>query len=57
MRRSAVLALAAVLAAGCSAVSIASSAGAAVACAPAWSASAVYVNGNQASHQGKNYQA
>jgi hypothetical protein len=30
---------------------------AAVACAPAWSASAVYVNGNQASYQGKNYQA
>jgi chitinase len=30
---------------------------AAVACAPAWSASAVYVNGNQASYSGKNYQA
>jgi chitinase len=30
---------------------------AAVACAPAWSASAVYVNGNQASQSGHNYTA
>ena len=32
-------------------------ASAAVACAPAWSASTVYVKGNQASYQNKNYEA
>ncbi len=57
MRRSAVLALAAALAAGGSAVYIASSANAAVACNPAWSASTVYVNGNNVSYQSKNYTA
>ena len=57
MRRSAVLALAAALAAGGSAVYIASSASAAVACNPAWSASTVYVNGNNVSYQSKNYTA
>jgi chitinase len=57
MRRSAVLALAAALAAGGSAVYIASSASAAVACNPAWSASTVYVNGNNVSYQSRNYTA
>src|ERR1700754_1783128 len=33
------------------------SAAAAVSCAPAWSASAVYVGGNQASQSGHNYTA
>jgi chitinase len=32
-------------------------ASAAAACAPAWSASSVYVKGNQASYQGNNYEA
>src|SRR5688572_26985440 len=57
MRRSAVLALAAALAAGGSAIYIASSATAAVACNAAWSASTVYVNGNNVSYQSKNYTA
>jgi chitinase len=43
--------------AGGSAVYFAGSASAAAACAPAWSASAVYVNGNQASQSGHNYTA
>ncbi|MEU1810590.1 carbohydrate-binding protein [Micromonospora aurantiaca (nom. illeg.)] len=57
MRRSAVLALAAVLAAGATTVHLASSASAAAACYPAWSSSTVYVGGGQASYQGVNYQA
>ncbi|WFF05917.1 glycosyl hydrolase family 18 protein [Micromonospora sp. WMMD1076] len=57
MRRSAVLALAAVLAAGATTVYLASSASAAAACYPAWSSSTVYVGGGQASYQGVNYQA
>jgi chitinase len=57
MRRSLILSLVAVLAAGGSAVYLASSADAAVACAPAWSATAVYVGGNQASQSGHNYTA
>jgi chitinase len=57
MRRSLILALAAALAAGGSAVYLASSASAAEACAPAWSASAVYVKDNKASYQSRNYTA
>jgi chitinase len=57
MRRSVILSLVAALAAGGSAVYLASTADAAVACTPAWSASAVYVNGNQASQTGHNYTA
>ncbi|PTA43248.1 carbohydrate-binding protein, partial [Micromonospora sp. RP3T] len=57
MRRPAVLALAAVLAAGATTVYLASSASAAAACYPTWSSSAVYVGGGQASYQGVNYQA
>jgi chitinase len=57
MRRSLILALAAALAAGGSAVYLASSASAAEACAPAWSASEVYVKDNKASYQSRNYTA
>jgi chitinase len=57
MRRSLALAIAATVAAGGSAVYIASSASAAVACHPAWSASTVYVKGNQVSYQARNYTA
>ncbi|WFE36424.1 glycosyl hydrolase family 18 protein [Micromonospora sp. WMMD975] len=57
MRRPALLALAAVLAAGGTTVYLASSASAATACHPTWSSSAVYVGGGQASYQGVNYQA
>src|ERR671921_1707540 len=57
MRRSLILALAASLAAGGSAVYLASSASAAQACAPGWSASAVYVKDNKVSYQSKNYTA
>ena len=57
MRRSLVLALSAVLAAAGSAVYIGSSASAAVACAPAWSSSAIYVKDNTVSYQSKNYTA
>ncbi|WBC16646.1 glycosyl hydrolase family 18 protein [Micromonospora sp. WMMA1998] len=57
MRRPAILALAAVLAAGAATVYLASSASAAAACYPTWSSSAVYVGGGQASYQGVNYQA
>ena len=57
MRRSLVLAMAVSLLATGSIVYVASSAGAAVACQAPWSATAVYVGGNQASYQGHNYQA
>jgi chitinase len=57
MRRSMIFAMSVVLAAGGATVYLASSASAAVACAPAWSASAVYVNGNSASQNGHNYTA
>ena len=57
MRRSVVLGLAAVLTAGGVAVQVASIASAAEACAPAWSASQVYVGGNVASYQSHNYRA
>jgi chitinase len=56
MSRSLILALAASLAAGTT-VYLASSASAATACAPAWSATAVYVGGNSASQNGHNYNA
>jgi chitinase len=55
--RSVILATIAALAAGGTAVYIAGSASAAVACAPAWSATAVYVGGNVASQSGHNYGA
>ena len=57
MRRSLVLAVSAALVAAGSAVYIASSASAAVACAPAWSSSAIYVKDNSVSYQSKNYTA
>jgi chitinase len=59
MRRSRSLILATVtaLAAGGGATYFAGNASAAVACAPAWSASAVYVGGNTASQNGHNYTA
>jgi chitinase len=57
MRRTLILAVVAALAAGGSAVYIASSASAAVACAPAWSATQVYTANNQASQSGHNYTA
>jgi chitinase len=57
MRRSLILAVTAALAASGATVYIASSASAAVACAPAWSSSAVYVKDNQVSYQSKNYTA
>src|SRR3954464_2953649 len=57
MRRSIALAMAASLAAAGTTVYLASSASAATACAPAWSATAVYVGGNSASQNGHNYAA
>src|SRR3954463_5583589 len=57
MRRPLILAVVAALAAGGSAVYLASSADAAVTCAPAWSATQVYTNGNQAAQSGHNYTA
>ena len=55
--RSVILATIAALAAGVAAVDIAGSASAAVACAPAWSATAIYVGGNVASQNSHNYSA
>jgi chitinase len=55
--RSVSLAVTAALVAGGAAVYIAGSASAAAACAPAWSASQVYVGGNSASQNGHNYGA
>jgi len=57
MRRSLILAMAVSLAAAGTTVYLASSASAATACASAWSATAVYVNGNSASQNGHNYTA
>src|ERR1700754_5213401 len=57
MRRSMIFAVATVLAAGGTTVYLGSSASAATACAPAWSATAVYVGGNSASQSGHNYTA
>src|SRR3954453_10594954 len=57
MRRSMIFAMTAVLAAAGTTVYLASSASAATACAPAWSATAVYVQGNSASQSGHNYTA
>jgi chitinase len=56
-RRSLILSLSTVLVAAGSALYVAASASAAVACAPAWSATAVYVGGNAASQSGHNYNA
>ncbi|MEU4238139.1 glycosyl hydrolase family 18 protein [Actinoplanes sp. NPDC026619] len=55
--RSVVLATVAALVAGGAAVYFSGTAGAAVACAPAWSATQVYVGGNSASQNGHNYNA
>src|SRR3954464_1534549 len=55
--RSVILATATALVAAGAATYFTGSASAAVACAPAWSASAVYVNGNSASQSGHNYTA
>jgi chitinase len=57
MRRSMIFAMTAVLAAAGTTVYLASSASAATACAQAWSATAVYVQGNSASQSGHNYTA
>ncbi|MFI6077035.1 chitinase [Actinoplanes sp. NPDC051343] len=57
MRRSMIFAVASVLAAAGTTVYLGSSASAATACAPAWSATAVYVGGNTASQNGHNYSA
>ncbi|GAA2613338.1 hypothetical protein Adu01nite_05740 [Paractinoplanes durhamensis] len=57
MRRSMIIVMAAVLAAGGTTVYLASTASAATACAPAWSAAQVYVGGNSASQNGHNYAA
>src|SRR3954471_1443558 len=57
MRRSLILAMAVSLAAAGTTFYLASSAGAAATCAPAWSATAVYVGGNSASQNGHNYTA
>jgi chitinase len=57
MRRSLALAVVTALAAGGTAVHLASTADAAVTCAPAWSATQVYTNGNQAAQSGHNYTA
>jgi chitinase len=57
MRRPLILAVVAALAAGGSAVYLASSASAAVACSPAWSSSKIYVNGDNASYLSHNYTA
>ncbi len=55
--RSVILATVTALVAGGVAVNFAGSASAAAACAPAWSAAAVYVGGNTASQNGHNYTA
>jgi chitinase len=55
--RSVILATVAAIAAGTAAVYVSSTATAAVACAPAWSASTVYVGGNSAAQNGRNYTA
>jgi chitinase len=55
--RSVTLATVAALAVGGAATYFAGSASAAAACAPAWSSTAVYVNGNSASQNGHNYTA
>src|SRR3954470_12699981 len=55
--RSVTLATVAALAAGGAATYFAGSASAAAACAPGWSSTAVYVNGNSASQSGHNYNA
>jgi chitinase len=55
--RSLVLAMAVSIAAAGTTFYLASSASAATACAPAWSATAVYVGGNSASQNGHNYTA
>jgi chitinase len=55
--RSVVLATVAALAAGGTAVYVSDAAVAAVACAPAWSATQVYVGGNVASQNSHNYSA
>jgi chitinase len=57
MKRSVILATVAALIAGSAAVYFSGSASAASACAPAWSATAVYVGGNSASQSGHNYTA
>src|SRR3982751_3152620 len=57
MRRSMIFAMTAVFAAAGTTVYLASSASVATACAPAWSATAVYVQGNSASQSGHNYAA
>src|SRR5215467_13321173 len=57
MRRSLILSMAVSLAAAGTTFYLASSASAATACAPAWSATAVYVGGNSASQNGHNYTA
>jgi chitinase len=51
------LAVVVALAGGGTAVHLTSTADAAVACAPAWSATQVYTNGNQAAQSGHNYTA
>jgi chitinase len=55
--RSVILATTVALVAGGAATYFAGSASAAAACAPAWNATAVYVNGNSASQNGHNYTA
>ena len=57
MKRSVILATVTALIAGGAAVYFGGSASAATACAPAWSSSAVYVGGNQASQNSHNYTA
>ena len=57
MRRSMILAMTTVLAAAGTTFYLAGSASAAAACAPAWSATAVYTQGNVASQSGHNYTA
>ena len=57
MRRSLALAATAALAVAGSAVYLASSANAAVACVPAWSSTAIYTNGMSASYLSRNYTA
>ena len=57
MRRSMIFAVVTALAAAGTTVHLGSSAEAAAACAPAWSATAVYVGGNSASQSGHNYTA
>jgi chitinase len=55
--RSVILATVAALAAGGAAIYFSGTAGAAAACAPAWSSTQVYVGGNSASQNGHNYTA